>query len=94
MSDNLDCIQDLQEFMDKAVEGVIYFTTGSHLKSSELSPKVIEALTNSFSQLKQKVLWKWEGEPMPNKPDNVMLAPWFPQNSILSNVSKNLVLFY
>jgi hypothetical protein len=83
--------QDLQDLMDKATDGVIYFTIGSHLKSSELSPGVIETLVSAFGKLKQKVLWKWDEAPMANKSDNIVLGSWFPQNSILSN-SNNITI--
>jgi glucuronosyltransferase len=77
-------LQELKKFMDEAPDGVIYFSTGSHMNSSELNENTIEALITAFSKLKQRVLWKWNGAPMSNKPDNVLLQDWLPQIEILS----------
>lgn len=38
---------------------------------------------NVFKKLKQRILWKWEDDNMPGKPDNVMTAKWLPQTDIL-----------
>lgn len=40
---------------------------------------------NVFRKLKQRVLWKWEDDNIENKPDNVMIGEWLPQNDILGN---------
>lgn len=40
---------------------------------------------NVFRKLKQRVLWKWEDDNMEDKPDNVMIGKWLPQNDILGN---------
>ena len=42
-------------------------------------------LLGVFSKLKQRVLWKWETESMPDKPDNVMLSKWLPQQDVLAD---------
>jgi glucuronosyltransferase len=46
---------------------------------------------NVFGKLKQKVIWKYENETLPNKPDNVMISPWVPQRDILAH--PNIKLF-
>lgn len=38
-----------------------------------------------FSRLPQRVLWKWESDSMPGKPDNVMLRRWLPQQDVLGH---------
>jgi glucuronosyltransferase len=48
-------------------------------------------LLNVFGKLKQKVLWKWETEQMEDKPANVKLSKWLPQQDILAH--KNTRLF-
>ncbi len=40
---------------------------------------------NVFSKLKQKVLWKWETEMMPDLPKNVKLSKWLPQQDVLGH---------
>ena len=44
-----------------------------------------------FAGLRQKVLWKWETERMADKPDNVKLVKWLPQQDILAH--KNTRVF-
>ena len=40
---------------------------------------------NTFSKLKQKVLWKWETEKMDDLPKNVKLSKWVPQQDVLGH---------
>ena len=47
---------------------------------------------NVFKGLKQKVLWKWETEEMADKPDNVMLSKWLPQQEILAHPNCKLFI--
>jgi UDP:flavonoid glycosyltransferase YjiC (YdhE family) len=42
-------------------------------------------LLDVFGRLKQKVLWKWETESMLDKPANVKLSKWLPQQDILGH---------
>ncbi|XP_063921673.1 UDP-glycosyltransferase UGT5-like [Zophobas morio] len=83
--------QDLQEYLDNAPNGVIYFSMGSNLKSAELPLEKRDAFLKTFAKLKQKVIWKWEEDVLPGKPDNVKLGKWLPQSSILAH--PNIRLF-
>jgi hypothetical protein len=83
--------KDLQEFLDNAKDGVIYFSLGSNLKSTLLPKEKREILLNTFSKLKEKVLWKWEEDILPGKPPNVHIAKWLPQQDVLAH--PNLKLF-
>lgn len=76
---------NIQSFMDNATDGVIYFSMGSNIKSKEFPVEKREAFLKVFSTLKQKVLWKWEDENLPNKPDNVLIQNWWPQDDILAH---------
>jgi hypothetical protein len=82
--------QDLQEFLDNAKEGVVYFSLGSNMKSSLLPPEKRQAFLDSFSKLKQQVLWKWEEDTLPGKPTNVRLGKWLPQQDILAHPNVKL----
>lgn len=44
----------------------------------------------AFARLPQRVLWKWENETMPGKPDNVMIQKWMPQLDILCKYHSTL----
>lgn len=72
-------------FIESAKHGVVYFSLGSNLKSSQLPLETREFLLKTFSTLKQKVMWKWEDENLPGKPDNVLISKWFPQDDILAH---------
>lgn len=41
--------------------------------------------------MKQKIIWKFENETLPNMPPNVMIRKWLPQNDVLAH--KNVKLF-
>lgn len=82
---------DLQRFMDEAEHGVIYFSLGAYLQSSQMPVEKRNALLNVFSKLKQRVVWKFETNNLENVPRNVMIRNWAPQNDILAH--KNVILF-
>ncbi|KAK9883667.1 hypothetical protein WA026_001836 [Henosepilachna vigintioctopunctata] len=83
--------RDLEELLNNSKHGVIYFSLGSLLQSSEMSNQTIKTLIEVFSKLKETVLWKWEDEELPEKPPNVIIKKWLPQNDILAH--KNVKLF-
>ena len=81
----------LRKFLDEAgPEGVIYVSFGSVLKASVMSEDKRLTLLNVFGKLKQKVLWKWETEYMDDKPPNVMLHKWLPQQDVLGHPNVKL----
>ncbi|XP_063921674.1 UDP-glycosyltransferase UGT5-like [Zophobas morio] len=82
--------QDLQTFLDGATEGAIYFSMGSNLRSVDLPTDKRDAILNAFAKLKQKVLWKWEDEELPNKPKNVEVGKWLPQQDVLAHPNVKL----
>ncbi|XP_014360112.2 UDP-glucosyltransferase 2 isoform X1 [Papilio machaon] len=82
--------KDLQILMDSAKHGVIYFSMGSNLQSSDMSEAMKDSLLKVFGQLKQTIIWKFEQD-LPNVPSNVHLVKWAPQASILSH--PNLKVF-
>ena len=77
--------KDIQEFLDSAKEGVILFSMGSNLKSKNWAVEKREAFVKAFGKLKQKVLWKYENETLPNNPGNIMIGSWIPQRDILAH---------
>ncbi|XP_047537311.1 UDP-glucosyltransferase 2-like [Vanessa atalanta] len=82
--------KDLQNIMDNAKHGIIYFSMGSNLRSQHFPTEVKQELLNMFAELKQTVLWKFE-EDLPNLPNNVHILKWAPQQSILAH--KKCLLF-
>ena len=77
-------LQDMQKILDSAKHGVVYFSMGSNLKSSQMSLEVRRSVLAALAKLKQTVLWKFE-EDLPDKPKNVIIRSWMPQDSILGD---------
>nr|XP_018904950.1 PREDICTED: UDP-glucuronosyltransferase 2B14-like [Bemisia tabaci] len=83
--------KDLEEFFNGAKHGVIYFSLGSNFLSKHMSNERKQLFLKAFSQLPQRVLWKFEGETLQNVPKNVIVRKWCPQTDILGH--NNTVLF-
>ncbi len=84
---------DLQDFMESGKEhGVIYVSFGSVLKSKEMTEERRKMFVKVLGSLKQKVLWKWETEEMEDKPPNVKLSKWLPQQDILGHENTRLFI--
>jgi glucuronosyltransferase len=75
--------QDLQKFIDEAPDGVIYFSMGSGLYTSDMPDSKIKQFNEVFSKQKQRILWKWEKDSLPGQAKNVKIGKWFPQSDIL-----------
>ncbi|MBN3288095.1 UD2A2 glucuronosyltransferase, partial [Polyodon spathula] len=76
--------QDLEEFMESSGEhGVIVMSLGTLVKGlpSELTDKIAYA----FSQLPQKVIWRYLGERPSSLGNNTLLVKWLPQNDLLGH---------
>lgn len=78
--------KDLQDFMDSAKDGVVYFSMGSNLRMDQLGEQKAKAIFNALGSIKQKVLLKWDG-PIKNHKlaDNIRLTEWAPQSDLLGH---------
>jgi glucuronosyltransferase len=76
--------------MDEAPNGVIFFSTGTHLKSTQMSKSTLDAFLETSSKLKQKIIWKSENYTLPGLSKNVKLAKYLPQIDILSKFSREI----
>lgn len=79
--------KEIQEFLNGAKDGVIFFTFGTNLKFSDIPASKQIIFINAFGKLKQKVLWKLDKDIIHELPRNVKVAKWFPQSDILGNYS-------
>lgn len=82
----------LRSFIEGAQHGCIYFSWGSIIESSQLSPALRSAILNVFGRLRQRVLWKWEAELLTDAPANVLVQKWFPQQAILAHSNVRLFI--
>ncbi|KAF2886727.1 hypothetical protein ILUMI_19447 [Ignelater luminosus] len=83
--------KDIQEFLDNAKDGAVFFSMGSNLRSIDMPSEKRDMFLKTFGKLKQKVLWKWEDETLPGKPSNVKISKWLPQTDVLAH--PNIKLF-
>lgn len=79
--------------MDRAVNGIIYFSLGDSIKSSDLPEEKLEAFLKVFDSMKDVlILWKFESIALRERHGtNVIIGPWLPQQEILNH--KNLKVF-
>lgn len=82
---------DIKPWVDGAKDGLVFVSFGTNIKSKDLTLEKRQALLNNFAKLKQRVLWKFEDDSLPNLPKNVMIKKWLPQNDILAH--KNTKIF-
>ena len=87
----LSLSQDLQEFVDSAKNGFIYFSLGSNAKSSTLPVKTQRVFCDVFATLPYRIVWKYEKD-LPGKPDNVYSAKWLPQQTLLGMVPNMIMI--
>ncbi|EDW84181.2 uncharacterized protein Dwil_GK13997 [Drosophila willistoni] len=77
--------KDIEEFINGAEHGVIYFSLGSNVRSKDLPLEKRKAIVETLKGLKQRVLWKFEESNFAEKPNNVFISDWFPQDDILAH---------
>lgn len=82
---------ELKEWVEGADHGVIYLSFGSVIKSSEMPESRRKLFINVLSQLKQRVIWKWDKE-MPDAPANVLISSWLPQTDVLAHPNVKLFI--
>ncbi|KAK9296114.1 hypothetical protein QLX08_009785 [Tetragonisca angustula] len=84
--------KDLQEFVDGAENGFIYFSLGSNAKSSDLPVEIRRVFCDVFAMLPYRIVWKYEKD-LPGKPDNVYTAKWLPQQTLLAHPNVKLFMY-
>ncbi|XP_018352966.1 PREDICTED: UDP-glucuronosyltransferase 2B33-like [Trachymyrmex septentrionalis] len=84
--------ENLTEFITDAPNGFIYMSLGTNVRISSLSKHVQSIFRDVFASLPYKILWKHDSE-LPNKPDNIYIAKWFPQQSILAHPNIKLFIY-
>ncbi|XP_076645968.1 UDP-glucosyltransferase 2-like [Halictus rubicundus] len=89
-SKNKTLPQDLKTILDNAKNGFIYFSLGSNVKVKQFSNVLITAMLSAFAELPYTIIWKSEID-VEDKPENVIIRNWFPQQEILSH--PNILLF-
>jgi len=71
--------------MEDAPNGIIYMSLGTNVKTSLFPNHLLNVFIDVFASLSYKIVWKLDKE-LPNKPDNIYIAQWVPQQSILGKI--------
>lgn len=79
--------QEWQQYLDNSKHGVIYFSFGTNVKTSNLKGGTVGMFLETFKQLKYDVLWKCESGHVDGIPDNVRTTLWVPQQDLLGEIS-------
>ncbi|KFB44381.1 AGAP005163-PA-like protein [Anopheles sinensis] len=83
--------QDVINWVEKARNGVIYFSMGTNIRSADFPDYLRDAFTGAFSRLSQVlVIWKWENATLTNQSGNVIVGPWMPQQQLLAHPNVRL----
>lgn len=70
--------------MDLSKNGVIYVSFGTNVLTSAISDETLKIMTKVFSELPFDILWKWDDNELPGKPENIKISKWLPQSDLLS----------
>lgn len=83
----------IEQFLNAANDhGSILFSLGTNLNVADFAEEKLSIILTVFSKLKQNIIWKWNGDEIPaNKPENVLMERWLPQEDILAH--PNIRLF-
>ncbi|XP_031634155.1 UDP-glucuronosyltransferase 2B15-like isoform X2 [Contarinia nasturtii] len=85
----------IQQFLDEAKDGVIYLSLGSNVLLTKLSKHQIDAILNGFSAYPStRLLIKSDKHLIipSHKQSDVLVEPWFPQQSILAHKSVTIFI--
>ncbi|XP_023937631.2 UDP-glycosyltransferase UGT5-like [Bicyclus anynana] len=75
--------KDLDLLMNNTKNGVIYFSLGTNVNTTNLPFDKIQVITKVFSQLPYDIIWKCNQDSIPGKTENVKLYKWVPQPDLL-----------
>ncbi|CAH0395388.1 unnamed protein product [Bemisia tabaci] len=87
--------KNLQEWLNGAEKGVIYFSLGSNMKAKSLPVQVRANFLRMFDELPAgyRVLWKSEDiDEAVRKPHNILMQDWVPQDSVLAHPNVKLFI--
>lgn len=74
---------EIKKFLDQSKNGVVYFSLGSNIMPSILPQEVIKEIMETFRIIPYDVILKWDQDTLENKPKNVLLTKWVPQEAVL-----------
>ena len=90
--------EHLQQFLDNATEGVIFFSFGTNLQLKLQNQERLWDILRALGKINMKVLMKYDtDEIIPGLPKNIMTSTWLPQKEILgmiNRISFQIAIYY
>ncbi|CAH2230242.1 jg19996 [Pararge aegeria aegeria] len=77
--------KDMDLLLNASSNGVIYFSLGTNVNTTNLPPDKVQMMVNVFSQLPYDVIWKLDKDTIPGKTENIKLFKWVPQADLLKH---------
>ncbi|KAG8543647.1 hypothetical protein GDO81_024123, partial [Engystomops pustulosus] len=82
--------QDIQDFMDNSEHGVVVFSLGTIVRTLPLN--IAREIAAGLARLKERVIWRYSGEPLDTLGNNTKTVEWLPQNDLLSHPKTKVFL--
>ncbi|XP_035455005.2 UDP-glycosyltransferase UGT5-like [Spodoptera frugiperda] len=90
---NKELPKELKSYLDSSKNGVIYVSFGTNVDPTLLPADRIEVLVKTLSQLPYDILWKWNGDVLPGRTDNIIrIEKWLPQSDLLKHPKVKLFI--
>ncbi|XP_072172179.1 UDP-glucuronosyltransferase 2A3-like [Diadema setosum] len=86
--------KDLNDFVeDSGDNGIIVFTLGSGVTSLD-NDILVDSIAKVFSELPQRVLWRYKGAKPRNLGNNTLISDWLPQNDLLGHPKTRMLIYH
>ncbi|XP_071505032.1 LOW QUALITY PROTEIN: UDP-glucuronosyltransferase 2C1-like [Diadema antillarum] len=86
--------KDLNDFVEGSGDhGIIVFTLGSSVTSLD-NEILVESIAKVFSELPQRVLWRYKGAKPRNLGNNTLISDWLPQNDLLGHPKTRMLIYH
>ncbi|KAM3922008.1 UDP-glucuronosyltransferase 1-2-like [Leptodactylus fuscus] len=82
--------QDIQDFVDNSEHGIVVFSLGTLVRT--LPHNIAREIAAGLAQLKERVIWRYSGEPLDTLGNNTKTVDWLPQNDLLSHPKTKVFL--
>ncbi|XP_055919609.1 UDP-glycosyltransferase UGT5-like [Eupeodes corollae] len=82
--------EDIKSIMDKAKNGIVYFSFGSNIQGDVLDRSKAKIMFDVLSKLPFTILWKWGKTDLPGQAPNVIYKTWLPQDDVLAHPNVKL----
>ncbi|XP_026761258.3 UDP-glycosyltransferase UGT5-like [Galleria mellonella] len=84
--------EDLKKYLDSSVNGVLYISFGTNMKTSWLQAEKLDIMIKVLSSLPLDILWKWDEDELPVQTGNIKISKWLPQECLLRHPKVKLFI--